>query len=338
MDITQAIKEKALSVGFDHVGICSASPLEKEAQFLQEWLKQGYAAGMHYMQASFDKRINPALSMPEAKSIICLALHYSPVKQDAPLKIASYAHVKDYHETMKPLLAELESFIDGIAGRTVNKLSFIDSGPLMEKAYAQKAGIGFQGKNTNLIHPHKGSFFFLAEILLDMELEYDTPLEISCGTCNRCIENCPTGALIQPYVLDANKCISWLTIENKEGIPLSIRKKLGNWIFGCDICQTVCPFNRKTAVIEPDGAMPEIKLQKLKAIATERKFKEIFQEWPVMRAKKKGLIRNILIAYGNSKQTAEKLHIEALTQLPEADYLKEHAQWAMDCLNSKGDI
>jgi len=338
MDITQAIKEKALDVGFDHVGICSASPLEKDAQLLQEWLKEGYAAGMHYMQASFDKRINPALSMPDAKSIICLALHYSPVKQDAPLKIASYAHGKDYHETMKPRLAELESFIDEIAGRTVNKLSFIDSGPLMEKTYAKIAGIGFQGKNTNLIHPRKGSFFFLAEILLDMELEYDTPLDISCGTCNRCIENCPTGALIQPYVLDANKCISWLTIENKAGIPLSIRKKLGNWIFGCDICQTVCPFNRRTAVIQPDDAMPDINLQKLMAITTERKFKEIFKEWPVMRAKKKGLIRNILIAYGNSKQTAEKMHLEALTQSPEADYLKEHAQWAMDCLNSKGDI
>lgn len=330
MNLTQAIKDKALESGFDHVGICSAAPLDKERYLLQEWLIQGYAAGMHYMKASFEKRVSPASLMEGARSIICLGKHYSPVKQSFPFKIASYAHTKDYHQTLKLPLQRIEDYIDELTEKQVNKISFIDSGPLLEKAYAKKAGLGFQGKNTNLIHPAKGSYFFLAEIIVDIELEFDRPLNISCGTCNKCVESCPTGALDKPYWLDSNKCISYLTIENKSAIPPELREKVGDWIFGCDICQDVCPFNRKAPSQSERENCPEITLQSLLEIPSEKKFKERYNEWPVIRAKKTGLIRNILNASGNLRIINDFTQIRNLADSSDSEIIKEQAHWTLE--------
>ena len=242
---THVLKRLAAELGFMYCGVSKAGPLDDEARKLEQWLNKGMHGRMRYMENYFDKRINPTLLVDGAKSVVTLLFnYYTPEKQndtEAP-KLSRYAYGKDYHKVVKQKLFELmqrvEEQIGSIAGR-----AFVDSAPVMDKAWAVRSGAGWMGKNTNVIRPQTGSWFFIAELIIDLELEADGPIKDYCGTCTRCIEACPTDALT-PYQIDASRCISYLTIELRDAIPDSFKGKMDNWMFGCDVCQEVCPWNR----------------------------------------------------------------------------------------------
>ena len=240
------IKLAAQKLGFLSCGISKADFLEDEAPRLEQWLSQGHNGSMYFMEQNFDKRLDPRILVPGAKSVVSLLLNYHTDKKqldpEAP-KISSYAYGDDYHFVIKNKLKKMMKFIHREIGE-VNGRVFVDSAPVMDKAWAAKSGLGWIGKNTNLISRKVGSFFFIAELILDLELEYDLPVADHCGSCTACIDACPTEALIKPYQIDGSKCISYLTIELKESIPSEFQGKMDNWAFGCDVCQTVCPWNR----------------------------------------------------------------------------------------------
>jgi len=243
---SQFVKNKAEDLGFISCGISKAEYLEEEATLLEKWLSNGMHGQMHYMESNFDKRVDPRKLFPGAKSVISLAYNYFPKENqnpDSSYKVSNYAYGRDYHKVirkkLKKFLTELSTEFGGIAGR-----GFVDSAPVMDKAWATRSGVGWLGKNSNIIHPKKGSYFFLAEIITDLSLEADPPIKDYCGTCTRCIDACPTDAIESPYVVNGSKCISYLTIELKDSIPTEFHNKLAGWIFGCDICQQVCPWNR----------------------------------------------------------------------------------------------
>jgi len=298
--LSNRIKEKAKEIGFSLVGFCNTKPLEKEGDHLIEWLNRGYNAEMRWFERSIDKRIDPSLILPNAKSIIVLGLNYynqiNFTNQINKGKISKYALGKDYHSVMKSKMKILINFLkeQNFFG---NYLSYVDSGPLMEKALAQKAGLGWIGKNTNLINRKIGSFFFIGCIITDIELVYDEIYLNYCGTCNKCIEACPTKALVEPYILDSNKCISYLTIEYRgEVLPQTLKGKFDNWVFGCDICQDICPWNKnskKTDVVELYPMIdPYIDLEKENKISEEQ-FSLKYSRTSIKRAKYKGFLRNI---------------------------------------------
>jgi len=295
---SQIIKEKAKVLGFDFCGISKAEKLEEEEAHLEEWLKRGYHGKMNYMANHFDKRLDPAELVPGAKSVISLIYNYYPreTQDNSKLKIARYAYGKDYHQVIKQklknLLTEIQAQFGEIQGRV-----FVDSAPVMERQWAQKSGLGWLGKNTLLLNRDMGSFFFLAELIIDLELDYDGPMADYCGTCTRCLDACPTNAFPAPYVLDASKCISYFTIELKDNIPEEFSGKYHDWIFGCDICQEVCPWNRFSKPhSQPDfnksDSLKEIEKNNWREI-TEETFDEVFKESPIQRAGFKGLKRNM---------------------------------------------
>ena len=282
------------------MGISKAEFLEEEAQRLEDWLTQGNHSTMSYMADHFDKRLDPSKLVPGARSVISLVFNYytedKQLDKDAP-KVAMYAYGKDYHKIikkrLKQLLIELREQFGDIDGRC-----FVDSAPVMERQWAARSGLGWQGKNTLLINTKKGSYFFLAEIISDLKLEYDHPIKDHCGTCSKCIDACPTEAIsADGYLLDSNKCISYLTIERKEDLPEELRDKMSNWMFGCDICQEVCPWNRfSTPHQEPKLVAKEELLKKSKKEwqeITEEVFDKLFEGSAVKRTKFKGLKRNI---------------------------------------------
>lgn len=280
-------------------GIAQAGFLEEEAPRLETWLKQEMHGKMGYMENHFDKRLDPRLLVDGAKSVISLALNYFPSEQqeaDAP-KISKYAYGTDYHTVIKEKLFQLQNFISENIGE-VSGRAFVDSAPVLDRAWAKRAGIGWIGKNSNLINKKSGSFFFLAELIVDLELEYDNAFETDhCGTCTKCIDACPTDAILSPFVIDAKKCISYLTIELKDEIPDSFSEKMENWMFGCDICQDVCPWNRFSVPhsepqFEPNEQLLRMKKEEWLDI-TEEVFSGIFKHSAVKRTKFKGLIRNI---------------------------------------------
>lgn len=240
------IKQEAIRIGFSACGISRVRTLDKEARFLEQWLREHKHGKMQYMENYFDKRINPAQLVEGAKSVISVLKNYypaeDPLNENSKYKISKYAYGIDYHFVVKEQLSQLLDFIQQEVG-TIHARCFVDSAPVMDKVWAKYAGLGWIGKNTNLISPKHGSFFFIGEIILDLPLAEDHAIKDYCGRCNRCIEACPTEAL-SPYQIDATKCISYLTIELKEQILPPLRSKLSNWIFGCDICQDVCPWNR----------------------------------------------------------------------------------------------
>ncbi len=244
---SQQIKAKGLEMGFDLIGISKAEQLETEARELEQWLKEERHGKMQYMENYFDKRIDPRLLVEGAKSVISVIHNYYPephYQQPATApKISTYAWGEDYHKVLKRKLYTLFGEIHEMVGSEVAGRVFVDSAPVLDKAWAKRSGLGWIGKHTNLISPKRGSFFFIGEIILDLELEYDGPIKDYCGTCTRCIEACPTEALT-PYQIDANRCISYLTIELREDIPEEFSTKLAGWAYGCDICQEVCPWNR----------------------------------------------------------------------------------------------
>ncbi len=301
---TAWIKEEAQRLGFDSIGIAKAERLDKEARQLEEWLNKGYHGKMRYMENYFDKRVDPTLLVPGAKSVISLAYNYSTEEQQkdpAAPKISKYAFGKDYHKVIKEKLKEFIYVLTEKIG-SINGRCFVDSAPVLERDWAKKSGLGWIGKNTLLIHPKKGSYFFLAELIIDVELIPDHPIKDYCGTCTRCIDACPTEAISpKGYVVDGSKCISYFTIELKENIPAAYKGQFENWMFGCDICQEVCPWNRFSAPHQEDQFSPSKELLEMTQAEwkeiTEEVFKKVFKKSAVKRTKYAGLKRNIDFLY-----------------------------------------
>lgn len=298
----QQIKAWAKDLGFLDCGISKAGFLEDEAPRLEAWLKKGYHGEMQYMENHFDKRLDPRLLVDGARSVISLSLNYytNEVQQDASApKISKYAYGADYHFVIKDKLKQLLQLINTHIGE-VGGRAFVDSAPVLDKAWANKAGLGWIGKNANLLSKGRGSFFFLAELIVDLELAYDVaPTTDHCGTCTKCIDACPTQAIVAPYVVDGSKCISYLTIELKNEIPASFKDKMDNWMFGCDVCQDVCPWNRFSLQHHEPAFTPHPDLlgmtQQDWQEITEETFKKVFKNSAVKRTKFEGLKRNIKI-------------------------------------------
>ncbi len=298
---TDLIKLKAFELGFSFVGVAKAGFLEEEAPRLEKWLKMNAHGEMGYMANHFDKRLNPKLLVEGTRSVISLLYnYYSEEQQEDPSapKVSIYAYGKDYHNLVKQKLKELFDFIQEEIGEVGGRY-FVDSAPVLEKAWAKKAGLGWVGKNANLITKGQGSYFFIAELLLDLELDYnESPVKDFCGTCTKCLDACPTGAIIRPYVVDGSKCISYFTIELKDAIPVEVKGMFENWMFGCDICQEVCPWNRFSLQHKEPWFDPHPDLLKLTKSDWEEieqpLFQEIFRKSAVKRTKYSGLKRNIL--------------------------------------------
>jgi len=292
-------KQLAYELGFAYCGISKSGFLEEEAPRLENWLQSGKAGKMEYMSNHFDKRLDTRLLVPDSKSVISLLYNYYPTQKqvDDTFKISKYAYGQDYHYVIKDKLNELLDNLR-IQFGDIDGRVFVDSAPVMDKAWAKKAGLGWIGKNSNLIHPKKGSFFFIAELILDIELEEDGPIKDFCGTCTRCIDACPTDAIVAPYVVDGSKCISYLTIELKdEVLPSEFAGKMNDWVFGCDVCQDVCPWNRfSTPHTEPLFQPHDDLLSLTKkewANLSDEYFQALFKKSAVKRTKKSGLTRNI---------------------------------------------
>ncbi len=340
--LTQAIKEEARHLGFALAGVTTPDPLPHAAVYL-DWLEAGRQAGMTYLATEKARahRLNPRLILPECQSILVLAVRYPAAHtthQSSPGtltgRIASYAWGKDYHLVLPDRLRALVSFLEQAVGRPVNHRFYTDTGPVLERELAQRAGLGWIGKNTCLIHPRLGSYLLLAEIFLAVALQPDEPFPADyCGVCTRCIDACPTSCLLPNRTLDARRCISYLTIENKGVIPPEWRSHMGNWVFGCDICQMVCPWNRFAgpefdSAFAPRPDVPQPDLQQEMTL-TPLEFNDKFKGSPVQRARCSGYLRNVAVALGNSRDPAAR---PALQQaLLGADpRLREHILWALE--------
>jgi epoxyqueuosine reductase len=309
MGLTEKIIDHARALGFDAVGIAPAGDLNEDDHALSRWLAMGRHGNMGYMAREPRRRSRPQSVLPGAKSVIVLAVNYAPERpsesegekaRQAATKgrVSRYAWGRDYHAVIEERLAQLDAFIREAGGPGTGCRSYVDHGPVLEKAFARQAGIGFIGKNTLLITEEFGSWVFLAVVLTTLELEPGSPRTSECGNCRACIDACPTGALVAPYQLDANRCISYLTIENKTDIPAVFKKALNGWVFGCDICQEVCPYNShpKPAEVKefhPDrGAGPWLDLEEVVAIRSDEEFRAAFTDTPLLRPKRAGLQRN----------------------------------------------
>ena len=297
---TEIVKRLAANYGFDYCGIARAQLLDEDARRLESWLSKGLHGTMQYMENHFDLRIDPSKLVPGAKSVITLLLNYFPEEKqsETAAKISKYAFGNDYHEVIKTklklFLQEINEQIGEIHGR-----GFVDSAPVLERAWAQKAGIGWIGKNGNLINKQSGSFFFIATLIVDLELEYDNAfVKDYCGTCTKCIDECPTDAILPDKVIDGSKCISYFTIELKDAlIPDTMKGKFDNWMFGCDVCQDVCPWNRFSKPTDEINFTPIPEILNLSTsdweAMTEERFKIIFKNSPLKRAKFEGIKRNL---------------------------------------------
>ncbi len=295
---TLLVKKIAKELGFDFCGISEVDFLEEEAPRLEKWLREKKHGQMAYMENYFDKRLNPALLVEGAKSVISLLYNYYPEQkqiENVP-KISKYAYGNDYHDVIKTKLNEFIFRLQEKIG-AFNVRAFVDSAPVMDKVWAKKSGLGWIGKNSNLINKEKGSFFFIAELICDLDLETDGPIKDYCGTCTKCIDACPTQAIVEPYVVDGSKCISYLTIELKENIPNEFAGKMDNWAFGCDVCQDVCPWNSfSTPQQEPlftnHKGLLQMKENEWHEMTLET-FNHVFKNSAVKRTKYKGLKRNL---------------------------------------------
>jgi epoxyqueuosine reductase len=311
LSLTDHIKVKASELGFSYVGIARAEELTEEGSRLREWLSLGYHASMQWMEREAEKRIHPQIVLPKIKSVICVAMnYYSSVQHSENLetgKVSRYAWGDDYHNIATERLEKLRDFIQSKIPEVTCKL-YVDTGPVMDKVWAVRAGIGWMGKHTNIITRGHGSWIFLGEILLDAELMYDEPIADLCGSCTACMDACPTQAIVQPYVLDSNKCISYLTIEHHDELPKELTAKFDRWVYGCDVCQDVCPWNRfqkktREPAFQPRESNIAPKLIELIEISQED-FSRRFHQSPVKRTKRSGLIRNAK-AVLESQQTSK---------------------------------
>lgn len=297
---TRIVKEEAARLGFDFCGIAKAQPLDDDARRLEQWLSKGMHGSMQYMENHFDLRIDPSKLVPGARSVITLLLNYFPENEqaDAAPRIAKYAYGKDYHEVIR---AKLNVFLQQLRSQIgeVNGRGFVDSAPVLERSWAKRAGLGWIGKNGNLINKGTGSFFFIATLIVDVELEYDdTIAKDYCGTCTKCIDACPTDAILDNKVIDGSKCISYFTIELKDAlIPGAVQGRFDDWMFGCDVCQDVCPWNRFATASKESAFTPIPEILNFSKNdweeLTEETFKKIFKDSPIKRSKFSGIKRNL---------------------------------------------
>ena len=336
------VKERAREAGFDLVGIARAEAPPQLA-FFAEWIAQGYAGEMAYLTAQRGRRSDLRTAFPWARTIVCLGLQYDtphPYSTAAPADqgwIARYAWGDDYHDVLKHMLSGLASTLEAEMGPFQSRV-YVDTGPIVERAYAAAAGLGAWGKNTCLLHPEHGSWFFLGEIVTDLDLDPDAPREDMCGSCTACLDACPTEALRAPYVLDATRCISYLTIEVKGAIPEGQRTGLGRQVFGCDICQDVCPWNRRRrhSAGEPFEPRPGAFAPSLDELANldAETFRARFRGSPLKRAKRRGLLRNVAVALGNSGDPARGPLLATLAA-DDDPLVREHALWALRQIDQK---
>jgi epoxyqueuosine reductase len=343
-DLKQAIKDRARQLGFILAGVTTSEPPPHYSTF-ENWLVQGHHGTMNYLagERSRIRRADPLQILPECKSILMLATPYSP---PLPLgeeigvrgKIASYAWGDDYHDVLPARMKELVQFIEEQVGGSVKNRWYTDTGPILERDLAQRAGIGWIGKNTCLIHPKHGSYFLLSEILLDLPLEPDPPFATDhCGTCTRCIDACPTDCILPNRTIDATRCISYLTIELKDDIPTDLREKIGDWVFGCDICQVVCPWNRFAGGGDP--AFGDVHSEPLPSLTEElvistEEFNQRFKRSPVKRAKRRGYLRNVAVALGNIGDMHALPVLNRALEDPEPR-VRQHAEWAIEKITSR---
>lgn len=346
-ELVSQIKDVARALGFEVAGVSSVEPLVRDDIAYQEWRHAGFAAGMDYMTRRPELHAHPRLLAPYAQSLITLAIDYyaqapSFEHENRFGRVARYAWGLDYHDVVKPRLQELACRIEEIAGREIHARCFVDAVPLLERAVAAGAGLGFFGKNTNLLQARNGSWFFLSEILLDLDLPADNrEIKVSCGSCRRCLDACPTDAFPAPYVLDSRKCISYLTIENKGAIPRELRAAIGDWVFGCDVCQDVCPFNRfasdsKWPEFLPEaGVGPRLDLVAALAIASDAEFRSRFRGTPLTRPRRRGLLRNAAVVAANVGATAAVPSLIARVENDAEALIRSHCLWALGRLDSK---
>jgi epoxyqueuosine reductase len=336
------VKEVARAVGFDLVGIAAAEPPPGLAAFAG-WVARGYAGEMGYLTGQVEKRSDLRAAFPWARSIVSVGLQYDtphPYSTEAPPArgwISRYAWGDDYHDVMKAMLLRAIERLQAEAG-PFEARAYVDTGPIVERAFAAAAGLAAWGKNTCLLHPEHGSWFFLGEIVTDLDLAADAPRADMCGSCTACLEACPTGALPAPYVLDATRCISYLTIELKGAIPEGRRGGVGRHAFGCDICQDVCPWNRRRrlrggAAFEPREGAVAPDLAELAAL-DEASFRERFRSSPVKRARRRGFLRNVSVALGNAGDAGHRPLLERLAH-DEDPVVREHAGWALGRLDAR---
>jgi epoxyqueuosine reductase len=349
MSIEQAIKDQARRLGFPLAGVTTPEPPPHLSTF-KRWLEAGRHGDMRYLadERARTRRADPRLILPECKSILVLAAPYSDPRSaeafeeqaQGPVgRVASYAWGDDYHNVFIPKLKELVAFIEAQVGHFVPNRYYTDTGPMLERDLAQRAGLGWIGKNTNLINPKSGSYFLLAEILLGLELEPDPPFTTDhCGTCTRCIDACPTNCILPDRTIDARRCISYLTIELKDDIPEELRPLIGDWIFGCDVCQTVCPWNRFATDSVDDAFSPRPNLPRPNLIRelelTPEAFNRKFKGSPIKRAKRRGYLRNVALAVGNFE---DEKTIPALEKAgKDAEHIvRDHVDWALKKLNQE---
>jgi epoxyqueuosine reductase len=344
--LKNAIKEKARQLGFTLAGVTSSDPPPHYSAF-ESWLNDGLHGTMNYLaeERSRTRRTDPGQILPECKSILVLALPYTPLSPylsftrsvpPSSFRLAAYALGDDYHGIIPPRLKLIVEFIEEQFGHPVPNRYYTDTGPILERDLAQRAGLGWVGKNTLLINPKAGSTFFLAEILLGIELEPDEEITTDhCGTCTRCITACPTQCILPNQVLDARRCISYLTIELKDDIPEELRPLMQNWIFGCDVCQQVCPWNRFSS--QADSAFePKIPLPVITSdlTLTSVEFNQRFKKSPIKRAKRRGYLRNLAVAIGNNGSESDIPILEQASQ-DEEPMIREHAKWAIEKVRSK---
>jgi len=343
-ELTQRIKEHAVTLGFDLVGVAPAGE-SPELAFFDTWLAAGYAGEMHYLGRSKERRRDLQQVVAGAQSVVVCGLNYDTdvpysTTQAEPNRgwIARYAWGADYHQVMLDKLTQLQAFIATLAPPGVTSKVYVDTGPVVERVYAKYAGLGWFGKNTCLLNTRLGSWLLLGELILPMALEYDRPALDHCGTCTRCLEACPTQALLEPYVLDARRCISYLTIELKGAIPEDLRPHMGQHIFGCDICQDVCPWNRKRHFatepeVQPRPTQVHPRLEDLAHMSREE-FQRRFRGTALERTKRRGLLRNVCVAMGNSGQADFIPVLESLLD-DEEELVREHAAWALARLRER---
>jgi epoxyqueuosine reductase len=345
LTLTQTIKAEAQRLGFSLVGVTTPDP-PPHAAFYERWLAEGRHGSMGYLaeERARARRADPRRVMPECRSILVLGIPYNPPRplEDEPGvrgRVAAYAWGEDYHLILAEKLSALAAFIETEAGRPVQNRCYTDTGPILERDLAQRAGLGWIGKNSCLINPQKGSYFLLAEILLDLDLEPDPPFVTDhCGSCTRCLGACPTGCILPNRSLDARRCISYLTIELKDEIPADLREMIGEWVFGCDVCQQVCPWNRFAAengdpAFAPRQGLPQPNLAEELSLTPEA-FNQKFKNSPVKRAKRRGYLRNVAVALGNSGDPAAAPALERALDDPEP-LIRSHAAWALEKLKEE---
>jgi epoxyqueuosine reductase len=339
MSLESRLKAQAFGLGFDLVGVARLGPAETTAAF-DAWLARGFAGDMAYLARAGEKRRDTRLPMPGAASAVVVAMSYGGRQPPGP--VARYARGDDYHDVMLEKLEALHEWLGSDTGRTVRGKAYVDTGPLLERDLARRAGLGWFGKNTNLINPTLGSFFFLGALLVDLELAPDAAFEADrCGTCTRCLDACPTGAFVEARVLDATRCISYLTIEHRGAVPVELRPAIGDLLYGCDICQDVCPWNvrfaRELPHDSPYAAREALRAKDARTVArdllgaTPPEFAATFQGSPMKRAKLRGLKRNAAIVLGNVGTLEDVPVLEQSLDDPEP-LVREHVAWALERL------